>query len=468
MSLIKPEIIINTLIGSIIISSFGFLLKYYVQKNIFIKKDNKALLYMKHEEFKNAVKIYEEYDNSFFKTFYRNNYIKILYNLGICYFNISRKEKSEQNIMEAIRYIEKVISISHKKNQLINKAKAYDALGVFQTDLSKLRNRQINLEKAISSFAEAIKIYMRINEKPKSLSLIYINISNAYLSLSDISNAKYNANESLKYLNMALEIFDEKNFQKEYGILQNNLGNTYHYLGQIHNDNDFFDKAIKSFNKALIYRSIQEVPKDYAITKLNLGALYFRISEKTNDITHIKLGIKNIHEAINIITQDEQPYDYYLGFMNLGNLYMLLFNISGKIEDIYSSINYFKESFKYFKVSTLPQQYAQISINLGTSLRLLYEKNNDDSILNESIFYYEEAAKIFTLEHNEYKFASLCNNCAVLKCLQFEKTRDLNFVNEARELYLKAMYIFENNNYLKDLEGAKSNLMKLDNIINKI
>ncbi|KIK56190.1 hypothetical protein GYMLUDRAFT_263862 [Collybiopsis luxurians FD-317 M1] len=208
------------------------------------------------------------------------------------------------------------------ENKLI-KAKTWKILG-------EIQYQQYQIDKAVSSFEEAINNY----ESGDILNIDNSDYASACLWLGMVYIVVVKYSESEKFSHKALVIFQQENNKIGEASSFGQFGDLYYYMGRLEDAKEALDKALA------LYNEISNQPGQ-AISLRRLGDLYMKMN-KTEDAQEALNRALALYENMNIST-------YQLGqansLLSLGDIYMR----TDKLEDAQEALK--KALSQYEKIS---------------------------------------------------------------------------------------------------------------------
>jgi tetratricopeptide (TPR) repeat protein len=161
--------------------------------------------------------------------------------------------------------------------------------------MSKINDKNTNLDKALQAYKNALKINT-IDKSPRDYAKIQNELGGAYVALStinanvaDSSNSNHSIYETkTKNLNLknatnayreALKIFTLKDYPFDYAKTKNNLGECYRELSELQDQESNLKKSIACFEEALKVFEIETYPKQHQEVKSNLNLAQLQHSQ---------------------------------------------------------------------------------------------------------------------------------------------------------------------------------------------
>ena len=288
--------------------------------------------------------------------------------------------------------MEEVIKLE-KESKIPLPSTVYGTMSFLYENLSK-RYLLSDVSKSIDFYLKAIESNKSIltNEKDSQVcASTSFRIGKLYQNLSELTEMEINLEKSIKAYKEALKIYTKKDYPLKYAGIQNNLGANYGDLSEIRSKEINLRKSIKACEEALKIYTKKDYPIDYAMTQINLGVAYGPLSGLTNREGNLRKSIRALQEALKIYTKKDYPIGYAVTQNNLGNAYENLSKISGKEGNLRKSIKAYKEALKIRTKKDYPLKYAMTQNNLGIAYKNLSKISGKEENLEKSIKAFQEA-----------------------------------------------------------------------------
>jgi hypothetical protein len=220
---------------------------------------------------------------------------------------------NEENLKKLESFSKNISTVTKNKNELMS-------LVVLYCNKAYYENQYNQLQKAISSYETACKIYQKNHLKDYDIVEFCLKpLGNLYTIIGDYDNAE---NTIKQYYYIATQ---QKNQQQQYAAVLN-LSNVYQNSGRI-------NEAISLLGKTIQTEKLTDSQKGILLN--NLGNSYL-----LRGINDDELSAENIfHKAIPLLKKDKTQQEY------LSNTYLNLYKLS---------INYRQnEAFNYYKKAKL-------------------------------------------------------------------------------------------------------------------
>ena len=295
--------------------------------------------------------------------------------VGLCLFNLGKKEQSLENFRNALRLEQNnIITYINIVNVLKDQKKYDEALKVIQIAIKinpyftqsfiscgEIFQEIGNYKKAREYYEKAINLNPENYEAYFNLGIVYDSLKRFSLAIKYLKKASILNQDNPKILNSLGIIFTKIqnyneaiiNFEKVIKI-DKNLPETYFNLGVLNSLKEKKKVAIKYFKSAINLKS------DYAEAHNNLGVLLQSFGD-------LKNALKNFELALSI-----NP-NYLDGYFNLANYFY--------------DVNDLDQAIKYYEIC-LEIDSSFYSAKYGKSLSLLKSKN-----FKNGWFYYESRLK---------------------------------------------------------------------------
>lgn len=267
------------------------------------------------------------------------------------YNSLAASHKNTGNFDEAVRLLEKALSINRASGNDNGTATDLLELGDIARSVSEFAKSRKYLE-------ESLVIFQRMNNND-GISRVYNLLGNVYLGISDFS-------ASMEYYQKAIRLREQTGeFSQMAGTLSN-LGIVYSITGD-------YPKSLEQFHKAL---SINEKTgnKIWMLANLgNIGAIYFELSEYTK-------ALENFKRAYQISIDINNKYGSEGSLLNMGSVYKIL-------SDNEKAMECFQEALKISKEIDDKNGTANCFLNMGV---ILFEQSD----YKKAIEYFYDALKI--------------------------------------------------------------------------
>lgn len=179
-------------------------------------------------------------------------------------------------------------------------------------------NRAENLEKAITSFEQALQVRTR-ESNPIDWVMTQNNLGAAY-NYRVFGESAENQEKAITSFESALQVITPDAFPRLWASTQNNLGVMYvHRISGESAENQ--KKAITSFESALQVYTPETLPILWAETQMNLGTAYHTRISGSEKTENSEKAIEAYEQALKVFTPEADPIKCLETFQNLGNLY---------------------------------------------------------------------------------------------------------------------------------------------------
>lgn len=496
--LINPDnkinkFLFNTIIGSLIIL---FLFAPFFDKSIkYIKKTDYYLNFFNigKEEYSLAQKAIE--NNNYEQAhIYLEKYLKILldtveeeHKLVIdTYIKISNLYLKEAKYDEALDFEKKALKIKYlifNKNDeviaeshysianLLNAKSLYiDAIKTFEIAYKLHKNPKYYNTIANSYFhlgyhKEALKYYnlsLENNHPLDDIGIFLSTLNNKHL----IHSKKSNIQESKKFLEGVIELFENQNSKNNY-----NLFPFYNNLGAIYEEEKQYKKALDLYIKSLnilINNNLNQNHIGYAEIYNSIGLNYYNQTdyEKAiiyyNKAIHVLENINKEHYYIAITNKSiGQAYQALIDYVNAEKYYKKSLELATLIFER----NHYIVSDIYFELGSLYFETKKYEYALDMYKKSLLVQENldkDNNIYKDGI--YASIAEIYKIQGNIGQSISYFEN--ELKKFSENDKKEYNFIcSQLSILYSSKKMSIKSKEYSDkiDKEFLKEELIKLEN-----
>jgi tetratricopeptide (TPR) repeat protein len=315
--------------------------------------------------------------------------------LGIAYFDRSRQNVTTKNIdlEKAISTYLKVLKISPREAYPKDWAMTQHKLGLAYRHRSQ-GNRLDNLEEAIRCYHLVLEVRTR-ETFPEDWAQTQTNLAATYTHRI-LGDRAANLEEAIRCNHLALEVYTREAFPENWATMQNNLATT--YIHRIRGDKTAnFEEAIRCCDLALKVRTRETFPKDWAQTQTNLAATYTHriLGDRA---ANLEESIRCCHLALEVLTREAFPEYWATTQMNLAAAYThrILGNRAANLEE---SIRCCHLTLEVLTREAFPEYWATTQMNLAAAYthRIL---GNRATNLKQAIECSQLALAIFT--HDNY------------------------------------------------------------------
>ncbi len=135
----------------------------------------------------------------------------------------------------------------------------------------------------------------------------WASVQNNLGNLLIIKNNDVNFERAIKTYREALKIRTKDRFPLDYASTQDNLGNALRKLGTKQKNNTYLMEAVEAHKKALTVWTKENNPWDWAMAKTNLGETLTRLGEQEGRIDYLKEAKESFLDALTIRSQEKFP-----------------------------------------------------------------------------------------------------------------------------------------------------------------
>ncbi len=321
--------------------------------------------------------------------------------IGNTYQSLQQPEQAIDSYLNALKPLSAIlIKNSYNSPQTIEKI-ALDEIVIFQ-NLADLHHRNGNTPQAIAFYEQALGRSQSLTVPTVKATVkvaVLENLGRVYLGIGKF-------NESLSYLQQALDIHKQQKSEQLQSSLLSNIGFSYRQLGQTDKALDFYQQALKAArsqsdrlievtilnNIASVYRTqgnysqaLQEfqaslklaqslsLEKQELITLGNIGVLYKNIGQYDNALKFLEQGLKKAQA-----TGDRQTESIILN--NIGSIY-------DDRKDYQRALDYYKQALA---IHIAMSDYAAQGRTLNNIAGIHEFRNQTD----QATSYYQQSLKI--------------------------------------------------------------------------
>ncbi len=210
----------------------------------------------------------------------------IAYNtLGNVYFQLGNNEKAIKNYEAALKIFDEI-------NFIPGKATVYNEIGVVYDNMANYENIE-NFREAENYYKKAIELFRQINDSIQ-IALTTQNIGIIHSQLFSLYNSKNKKTESAKEFNIA-----KKHFKESYIILKkhgaiNKIPDVLINLAALYMGKKNYDESIKYLNTALEYKNQTDLPA------YMLANIYYYLASAYFNKNNIDKAKQYINQSIDI------------------------------------------------------------------------------------------------------------------------------------------------------------------------
>ena len=210
--------------------------------------------------------------------------------------------------------LEDALIILHQQGQATEVAEAEMNLGLILQSLAGAG--QATVQDAINAYQRALQVFDKKNY-PKEFAILQNNLATAFLSIPATDDSgKLREALAVQAFEDGLSVVTLIDHPSEYAMLQNNLGNALQYASSSHAlENQI--RALEAYDEALKVRTAQTTPAEYANTIANKANCLANLPEYQSEALALyrealglfgQLGEQDkaqaLHEAISILEQE--------------------------------------------------------------------------------------------------------------------------------------------------------------------
>jgi len=394
-------------------------------------------------------------------------YKDVLINLSVAYLDMSRIKNMEDNLNEAIRYINKYLYISEENDEYV---RALVIRGNAYRYLSEVRNKQENLKKSINDYESALTSLDNLNLSASGkyeidLGDIRSNLGSSYRFLSEIEDPRNNLDKSMDNNSIALEILcghsDELAHAKHNrGALYLTYYNYYllcNPLAEVNNEQlrYYLNKAIIIFNESLHIQD--QCSLERIDTMINMEYAKVLLSGRSSNYKNkIDDSIAMYKQVLLKYNKSEYPIKYAKINNYLGAAFFYRARVSKSEIDLIKSINYFNESLSVWNEDEYPLNHAETSKNLGLAYKELADVGDNKSSLEKAKGAFRNAANIWQSDRcsMDYAYAEYLLGRTYLGIYKIDK--DYLSAIEATNAFQNSLSFFDEREYPEMSKSIKN------------
>jgi tetratricopeptide (TPR) repeat protein len=266
------------------------------------------------------------------------------------------------------------------------------------------RDREENLERAISCYKEALRIHT-YDAFPEKWANIQHKLGNVY-GVREKSERVKNLEQSIQHYESALLVISFDMNASLWADIQENLGMDYLEFPEGNKVRNI-ERAIQCFKATLRYFTREQHPNSWVYVQNRLGMAYFRYHEGDR-ATNLERAIYCFQTALRVVTQDTLPREWIETHTGLGESYLLRVRgtLSENIELAIRHLTIALTALESFDSSTMHIKRIKLYNNLGEAYhkRLLGERIEN---LRQARHHYLKVLKVIPLHFAEYERAQL-------------------------------------------------------------
>jgi tetratricopeptide (TPR) repeat protein len=387
--------------------------------------------------------------------------------LGNTFLELSRIREREPNLNLALNAFNKAYVLYTKTGIPIDCAMAKHNIGAAYLELSGIKPGQFResfLSKAIETLEEVRDTFKETSPENYRISMNTLGI--AYSRLSEIKDTETYLKKSIDTYNAILEVIKKKDTAIDYANTQHELANVYANFSEIRDRDTYLHKAEQAYNEALSVYTKDKMPLEYASTMLNFGTIYGKFlthsAPEKSKANYLAKSIECYTEALTVFSRKNTPFQYAKVKINLAISYANSVSIEkskkDKVKAINQAIKVLKESLRIFTKKKFPFDFAIGQNNLGNMYGMLSEYYHTETYLARSLLAYNEALAVYTKKDFQYDYAFVKHNVGcTYRRLATIIDREIN-LNKAIEAFDEALTIFTNESFPEKFEDLMNKL----------
>jgi len=155
----------------------------------------------------------------------------------------------------------------------------YDIAQVQGSSSAAPADREANLRRAIYGYERALEFYTQARN-PAIFGEAQNNLGNACRGLSRVRDKEKNLEKAIAAYREALKVRTLEAYPvQQYAMTQNNLGSAYRGFSEVRHKEENLGKAMAACAEALKVRTLDAFPVDYARTMFNIGLLQLQAGD---------------------------------------------------------------------------------------------------------------------------------------------------------------------------------------------
>ena len=272
------------------------LLSYYTDSNVYATKNDKALLYnllgnlyfdKKNYDYSIAnhikaieMKEHQEINNQQ----YNDSDLAIFYNDIGCVYRLKRDfTKSEESHLKALKIRERLAKQYNDEDSLSNLAKTYNNLGCLYYSMGCINNSETELNKALTNFLKANKLYIQLVEK--SPIKFELELAANHNNLGAIYDAKKEFSKAEAH-HLNAQTIRQRLVKLNTALVEPDLALSNFNLASLYKNMKCYEKAEVSALKAIEIRErlaendVQSFEYELAKSYYQLGTIFFDMNKK--------------------------------------------------------------------------------------------------------------------------------------------------------------------------------------------
>jgi len=295
-----------------------------------------------------------------------------------------------------------------------------------------------HLEQAVTAYQEALTIWQQETRPSAELSNV---LGSAYLRLAEVQDREMNLERAIVAFRQALNIYTPAKAPQDYADTLDVLGSAYAELAGVRDREINLQRAINAYRQALRHHSRDTAPLEYAGTWNNLGAAYVDLSKVRDKTANLQCAIEAFHQALSIYTPVEAPLDYCGTMNNLGSAYLNLAQVQDCEANLERAIGVFQTIRSHTLITV--QLATQVQNNLGIAYCKLAYVRDQVVNLERGIEAFHQALQFRTPNTDPLGYAGTQHNLGrVYSELAQVREREAN-LQRAIDAYHQALYILD-------------------------
>lgn len=304
-----------------------------------------------------------------------------------------------------------------------NWAMTQNNLGTVYTDLSSLKDREVNLRLAIEAFNKAARVYTELTF-PQDWAGMQSNLGLAFRGLAWVEEREVNLRLAIEAFEKALRVFRESVLSHKWAMAQNNLGAAYSDLSSVEDRKVNLCLAIEAYNKALRVRTESMFPQDWAATQNNLGNAYSGLSSVEDREVNLRFAIEAYEKALRVYTESAFPQNCAVTQNNLGRAYENFASIQDRGVNLRLAIKAYEKALRVRTDFAFPQHWAHAQNNLGTTYAALASVEDHVPNLRRAVACFDRSLAVYQREGITIEVERVEHNHRIMKAALEEAEED--------------------------------------------
>ncbi|PFO74991.1 hypothetical protein COJ86_05180 [Bacillus cereus] len=321
------------------------------------------------EEVENAIRCFNEVYEISKKDTKSHEYCRVVNNLGLCYFQLYKKKHCKGDLKKAIKYYKESLEYKEISKLPIMHGNTQMNYGISLFHLSKLENKEQNLDDAIVAFNWSISLSPNPNSYVNQAA--HVERSKAFIYkglLKDDVRCFYIAVDDLKSLIERVEEIDFESYSLHHRFFEK-LTNAYNSLSKVEENKS---KLISTFKEGLEFFLRYNYKWGIACLNHRLGVVYRYLCkvDSFSDLTNLNNAVNYFETAFNCYKDIQEDYYTCTVLFSLAVTYAEFFDAEDEIEYLEKAKETCEEALKNI-IQLLSEDDSQQNRELHKDIQIL-------------------------------------------------------------------------------------------------